>query len=181
MIGGMADRFSYRFYGESALSGERHTIEGLRRWWERSFRLLPNVTFDVEEVVVAGGPWATRIAGRVRVHAPLPDGSSYDNVFMQNLHMRWAKITEIHTLEDTAVLQRTLDHLAELGVAEAHAEPITDTEPAPATGEHNRRDNTDQWVVSEDRHNSLPHIALSTTALKSAYSNSTFLSAHAGA
>jgi len=137
MIGGMADRFSYRFYGESALSGERHTIEGLRRWWERSFRLLPNVTFDVEEVIVAGGPRATRIATRVRVHAPLPDGSSYDNVFMQNLHMRWAKITEIHTLEDTAVLQRTLDHLAELGVTEAHAEPITDTEPALTTGEHN--------------------------------------------
>src|ERR1700689_2577139 len=85
MITGMAAEFSYRFYGESALSGERHTIEGLRRWWERSFRLLPDVTFDVQEVIVAGGPWDTRIATRVRVHAPLPDGSSYENVFMQNM------------------------------------------------------------------------------------------------
>jgi hypothetical protein len=68
----------------------------------------------------------------VRVHATLPDGSAYDNVFMQNLYMRWARITEIHTLEDTAALQRMLDHLAESGVAEARARPISDTDPAPA-------------------------------------------------
>jgi ketosteroid isomerase-like protein len=137
MIAGLAPRFSYRFYGDSALSGERHTLEALRLWWARSFRLLPNPTFQVDEVIVAGGPWATRIATRVRVHAPLPDGSAYDNVFMQNLYMRWARITEIHTLEDTAALQRTPDHLAEIGVGEARAEAISDTEPAPvATDTH---------------------------------------------
>jgi hypothetical protein len=32
MITGMAPRFSYTFYGEHALSGERHTIDALRRW-----------------------------------------------------------------------------------------------------------------------------------------------------
>jgi len=132
MIAGMAPRFSYRFYGEHALSGERHTIDGLRRWWQRSQRLLPNTTFDVEEVIVAGGPWSTRIATRVRVHAPLPDGSAYDNVFMQNMRMRWAKMTEIHTLEDTVVLQRVLDRLAAAGIPEAHSAPITDNEPEPA-------------------------------------------------
>jgi ketosteroid isomerase-like protein len=131
MITGMAPHFSYRFYGEHALSGERHTIDGLRRWWERSLHLLPNATFNVEEVIVAGGPWATRIATRVRVHAPLPDGSAYDNVFMQNMRMRWAKMTEIHTLEDNVVLQRTLDRLAASGMPEAHDAPITDHEPAP--------------------------------------------------
>ena len=31
---------------------------------------------------------------------------------------------------------------------------------------------------AEDRHNPLPHIALSTTALKSAYSNTALLSTH---
>jgi hypothetical protein len=44
MITGMATRFSYRFYGQSALSGERHTLDGLRLWWARSFRLLPRST-----------------------------------------------------------------------------------------------------------------------------------------
>jgi ketosteroid isomerase-like protein len=128
MIAGMAPEFSYRFYGEHALSGERHTMEALRRWWQRSQRLLPNATFDVEEVIVAGGPWATRIATRVRVQAPLPDGSTYDNVFMQNMHMRWARINEIHTLEDNVVLQRALDRIATSGIREAHDEPITDAQ-----------------------------------------------------
>jgi hypothetical protein len=66
---------SYLFYGDHALSGEPRTIDGLRRWWERSVRLMPNPTFEVDEVIVAGGPWAIRIATRVRVHAKLPDGS----------------------------------------------------------------------------------------------------------
>ena len=35
--------------------------------------------------------------------------------------------------------------------------------------------------VSEDRHNPLPHIALSTTALKSAYKNTAFLSTRTAA
>jgi ketosteroid isomerase-like protein len=127
MLDGMAPGFSYRFYGEHALSGERQTLDALRRWWERSSRLFPNPAFEVEEVIVAGGPWNTRIATRVRVHAALPDGSAYDNIFMQNMTMRWARITEIHTLEDNAVLQRALDRLAESGNPEARAGPITDT------------------------------------------------------
>jgi ketosteroid isomerase-like protein len=127
MLDGMAPQFSYRFYGEHALSGERRTLGALRRWWERSSRLFPNPAFEVEEVIVAGGPWNTRIATRVRVHAALPDGSAYDNIFMQNMTMRWARVTEIHTLEDNAVLQRALDRLAESGNPDASAGPITDT------------------------------------------------------
>lgn len=126
MLTGMAPRFSYRFYGSSALSGERHTLEGLRRWWERSTKLLPNPTFTIEEVIVTGWPWSTRIATRVRIRAVLEDGSAYDNIFMQNLSMRWARVTEIHTLEDTANLQAALDKLAAAGISEAHADPITD-------------------------------------------------------
>jgi ketosteroid isomerase-like protein len=127
MLSGMAAEFSYTFYGTSALAGERHTIEAVRQWQERGSRLLGRPVFEVEEVIVAGSPRATRIATRVRVRATLPDGSGYENVFMQNMRMRWARITEIHTLEDTAVLQQALDRLADGGIAEAHAAPITDT------------------------------------------------------
>jgi hypothetical protein len=48
---------------------------------------------------------------------------------MQNMRMRWGRITEIHTLEDNVVLTRALDHIAESGNLEAHAPPITDTAP----------------------------------------------------
>ena len=49
---------------------------------------------------------------------------------MQNMTMRWARITEIHTLEDNVVLQRALDRIAESGNPEAHDAPIADTQAA---------------------------------------------------
>jgi ketosteroid isomerase-like protein len=134
MITGMAPTFSYTFYGDSSLSGERHTVEALRQWWERSFRLIRDPTFQVEEIIVSGGPWATRIATRVRVRATLPDDSLHENIFMQNMRMRWARITEIHTLEDTAALQRALDRVSAGGIAEAQAAPITDAPTSPRDG-----------------------------------------------
>ncbi|MFI1396009.1 nuclear transport factor 2 family protein [Streptomyces sp. NPDC020681] len=122
----MAPTFTYRFYGDHALSGERHTLDALRRWAERGARLIPDPRFRVDEVIVTGPPWATRVATRVSVSAELPGGSRYENVFMQFMHLRWAKITEVRTLEDTAVLERALDTVAASGVAEAHAAPISD-------------------------------------------------------
>ena len=126
MVAGMAPAFTYRFYGDHALSGERHTHDALRRWWERCFRLLPNTTFDVEDILVAGWPWNTRVATAVTVNVGVVDGSRYQNVVHQFLRIRWGKITEVRTLEDTAVLEKTLDRLAAAGYAEAHAAPISD-------------------------------------------------------
>lgn len=36
MIKAMAPEFTYVFYGNSAMSGERHTVETVRQWWQRS-------------------------------------------------------------------------------------------------------------------------------------------------
>ncbi|HEY4570432.1 MAG TPA: nuclear transport factor 2 family protein [Kribbella sp.] len=124
MVAGMAPSFTYRFYGDHALSGERRTHEALRRWWERCFRLLPDTGFEVQDVLVSGWPWNTRVATAVTVHVGVVDGTRYDNIVHQFLRVRWGKITEVRTLEDTAVLEKTLDRLAAAGYAEAHAEPI---------------------------------------------------------
>ncbi|MEU4291311.1 nuclear transport factor 2 family protein [Kribbella sp. NPDC026596] len=126
MVAGMAPNFSYTFYGDHALAGQRHTHDALRRWWERCFRLLPNTRFEVQDILVAGWPWNTRVATAVTVHVGVVDGSQYENVVHQFLRIRWGKITEVRTLEDTAVLEKTLDRLAAAGYAEAHAAPITD-------------------------------------------------------
>jgi len=126
MIAGMAPTFCYRFYGEHALSGQRHTHDALRRWWQRNFRLMREPKFDVQDVVVSGWPWRTTVATFVGVHAQIPGAGPYANVFMQFITMRWGKITDVRTLEDTAVLVRTLDAAAAAGIDEAHAAPITD-------------------------------------------------------
>ncbi|GAB3822012.1 nuclear transport factor 2 family protein [Kribbella italica] len=130
MVRGMAPEFTYRFYGDHALSGERHTHDALRAWWRRAFRLMPETRFTVNDVLVAGWPWNTRVATAVTVDVGLVDGTTYQNVVHQFLRMRWGKITEVRTLEDTAVLERALDRLAVAGYEEAHAAPITDGVPA---------------------------------------------------
>ncbi len=132
MIAGMAPRFTYRFYGEHALSGERHTAEALRRWWQRSFRLMHDPTFEVQDVVVSGWPWRTTIATMVSVRAQVAGDRPYQNVVMQFMTMKWGKITSVRTLEDTVVLQRALDAAAAAGTTEAHAAPITDAPAAVA-------------------------------------------------
>jgi len=126
MVAGMAPEFTYRFYGDHALSGERHTHEALRRWWQRCFRLLPETRFEVpgrarRRLAVAhqGGDRRHRRRRPGRRHAvpehraPVP-------------HHALGQDHEVRTLEDTAVLERALDRLAAAGIEEAHAAPITD-------------------------------------------------------
>jgi ketosteroid isomerase-like protein len=132
MVAGLARDFDYEFYGDHALAGHRTTKAAMEAWWQRAFRLMPDVKFELDEVLVAGWPWNTRIATTETVDGPLPDGSHYHNRVHQFIHMRWGKITRIRTLEDTHVLMNALDVIAASGNEEAYAAPITDKDAAVA-------------------------------------------------
>ncbi|MFT4259150.1 nuclear transport factor 2 family protein [Microbacterium sp.] len=124
MVDGLADEFVYVFHGDHALGGRRTSREAMIRWWERTLRLLPGARFEVEDVLVVGGPWRTRVATRAQVSGTLPDGSVYANTVFQFLTLRWGKVTNVETVEDLQVLQRALDAIAASGVAEALSPPI---------------------------------------------------------
>lgn len=125
-----ADDFSYRFVGDHALSGTRRTRPAMEAWFARLFRLLPDAHFHVEDVLVRGWPWATRAVALVTVDAPMGEGR-YHNEVAQTVDLRWGRITQVRTLEDTQKLSAALAALAARGVAEAAAAPITDA-PAAA-------------------------------------------------
>ena len=127
MLRSLAAEFVYRFEGDTALGGERRTLDAMERWWARFFRLLPGARFEVRRVLVAGPPWATRIAVELTVRAPASAGSpDYVNAVMQSADMRWGRLTRVHTLEDTLALRRRLERLAAAGLDEALAPPILD-------------------------------------------------------
>lgn len=126
MLKGLASEFDYVMYGDHALGGRRTTVASMRLWWQRAFRLMPEIKFDLDEVIVAGWPWNTRIATTETVHGPLPDGSHYVNHVHQLFHMKWGRVTRIRTSEDTQALVKALNVLAASGLEEAHAAPITD-------------------------------------------------------
>jgi ketosteroid isomerase-like protein len=133
MLDSLAPRFRYRFEGDSPIGGVRSRRLSMRLWWERMYRLFPGLSFEVRDVVVNGGPWHTRIFTLLEFVKPLPDGSRYGNVVMQRMEMRWGRITEILTLEDTQRCMRLLAWQAENGKQEAAAPAISD-EPWPPRG-----------------------------------------------
>ncbi len=133
MLAGLAPQFSYRFEGDAPIAGLRTTRASMQLWWARLYRLFPCFQFVIREVAVLGPPWRTRIHVVMDFVVPhAPDGP-YKNIVMQFMHMRWGKVTMIHTLEDTQRCGRYLAWRAAGGMAEALAAPITDA-PWPQAG-----------------------------------------------
>lgn len=129
MLASLAPRFTYVFHGEHALGGVRRQHHTMRDWWERLFRLLPGARFTVEDILVNGPPWRTRVALTARIVGVLPDGRRYENRLMQHMRMTWGRVTWIETLEDLQNLQRALQAVAAAGNPEAIAPPLEDAEP----------------------------------------------------
>jgi ketosteroid isomerase-like protein len=126
----LSDRFSYRFAGDTPLGGTRTTKPAMRAWFERLYRLFPGAQFRPQMVVVEGPPWNTRVMTHVRIEGMAPDASGqskpYANEFMQLMQLRWGRITNVVTLEDTQRFVAILPALAAAGISEATAAPITD-------------------------------------------------------
>src|SRR5205823_5269649 len=96
----------------------------VRQWFERVFRLFPDIRLEPKAVVVMGPPWRTLACTRFGVRGTLPDGRSYTNEGMQFLHLRWGKAVEDRLFEDTAVLVDALQAIAASGNDEAAAAPL---------------------------------------------------------
>ncbi len=81
----LAPDFDYHFVGDHALGGTRRTRAAMAAWFERLARLFPGVRFTVDDVLVRGWPWATRVVVLVTVDAPAADGGHYRNELAQTL------------------------------------------------------------------------------------------------
>jgi ketosteroid isomerase-like protein len=117
--------FQYRFAGDSPLSGERSTVESMQAWWKRVFTLLPGAQFTVGDITVNGMPWNTTVMTYVTVASKLADGTAYSNEFMQMMTLKFGKITNVVTIEDTQRLATAMQSLAQT-TPEATASPIVD-------------------------------------------------------
>ena len=126
-----APAFEHRFAGEHALGGARHSRQSQEQWFARVFRLFPDIRFTVRDVLVGGWPWRTRAVAVVDVRLASQPG--YTNIVIQQLELRWGRITRVENLEDTQALAGMLLRIAEGGNAEALAPPIEDRSPDAAS------------------------------------------------
>lgn len=119
-----APRFKHSFPGDHALGGARTSLEATRRWYERLYRLLPDISFDVTNVWVSGMPWNTLVIAEWDETNSGTDGVRTHNHGIHALHLKWGRVTQLFIYPDTIGLKETLDRLAKAGNAEAAASPI---------------------------------------------------------
>src|SRR5262249_22785023 len=122
-----AARFEHAFLGDDhALGGSRHTLAATQEWYARLYRLLPDITFEVQRVWVSGGPWNTSVIAQWDETNSGTDGVRTSNHGIHFVHLEWGRVTQLTICPDTVGLKATLDRLAAAGNFEAHAAPIVD-------------------------------------------------------
>ena len=124
VLAAFAPDATHVFIGAHAMSGRRVTPEGIRAWYARLRRLLPDLRFTAHPIDVAGPPWATlAVVERTETNSAT-DGVETSAQGVHVLHLRWGRITRMLILTDRSALQATLDRSATTSGGESLAPPI---------------------------------------------------------
>jgi ketosteroid isomerase-like protein len=119
-----APHFEHVFLGDHALGGSRQTLPATRRWYERLYRLLPDIRFDLRSIAVSGGPWNTMVVVEWDETNSGTDNVRTTNHGVHVMQLRWGRATRLIICPDTIGLKATLDRLNAAGTPEALAAPI---------------------------------------------------------
>jgi ketosteroid isomerase-like protein len=122
---GLSQDVHHRFAGAHPLGGERATRDAVRLWFERLFRLFPSLQFTVYNVSVSGWPWDMRVAIEWVAEATPATGPTYRNVGAHVMRVQRGKVSVLHAYEDSQAVAAACALMAEAGISEASAEPIT--------------------------------------------------------
>lgn len=100
----------FAFPGEHSWALDTTDRAHIAAWFDRFAAQHPQ--FVIEDVVANGPPWNMRICTRGRDRIDLPDGSRYENAWVQYARISWGKIREDRVYLDTqrvAQLDRMLE------------------------------------------------------------------------
>lgn len=119
-----ARRFEHSFAGNHALSGLRTSLPVTRAWYERLFRVFPNIRFEVRNIVVNGWPWDTTVAVEWTDSYTLMNGDKRTNAGVHFLQLRWGRGAAVRIYCDTDLLLENLAIQQRGGIAEAAEAPL---------------------------------------------------------
>lgn len=125
VLRGMAPDVHHRFAGDHALGGERHDKEAMQRWFERLTRLCPSIDFTVHTVTVSGPPWHLTVAAEWTALVTPAAGPIYLNEGVHVMEIRRGRVSRLFAYEDGEAVAAACRIMADFGVTEAAAPPIT--------------------------------------------------------
>jgi ketosteroid isomerase-like protein len=97
----------------------------VRRWFERLFRLY-DLRFELRHVAVSGPPWNLFAYVQWLAQVTPKAGGSYVNEGVHLFRIRRGKAVYIRAFEDSQKVADACRRMADAGIAEAAAPPITD-------------------------------------------------------
>jgi predicted ester cyclase len=100
----LADDVHFVYLGDHELAADLHGAEAERAWLRELFRRLPGLCFEVEDMIIEGGPWSTRVATRyaaTRNGQVVYRGTNFGRIV-------WGKVVEEQILPDTQALTAAL-------------------------------------------------------------------------
>lgn len=123
VVKSFADNHRHIFFGEHALAGVRTSTAETAQWYQRLSRLIPDLKFELHQILVSGMPWSTVIMVEWTDHFTV-DGEAMSNSGVHHMRMKWGKLTELAIYCDTQKLAKVLELKAASGMNEAGAEII---------------------------------------------------------
>ncbi len=119
-----ANSFDHSFVGTHALSGSRNSIAVTRAWYERLFRIFPNLQFQLRNIVVSGWPWNTIVVVEWTDTYTLLNGETRSNSGVHFIHLKWGRGTAVRIYCDTNLLLENLQIQRQGGITEASDAPL---------------------------------------------------------
>lgn len=126
VLSSFSREFEHWFVGDSALSGRRTSMAATRSWYERLYRIFPNIQFQLKGVAISGMPWNTLVTVEWTDTYTLLNNEKRDNCGVHLIRLKWGQGTSVRIYCDTNRLNENLAIQLQGGVAEASAAPITD-------------------------------------------------------
>ena len=124
VLSGLAKTFEHWFVGNHALSGKRGTRSVTRSWYERLYKIFPNIRFELHNVLVTGWPWNTMVTVEWTDYYTLLNGEKRKNCGVHIIRLKWGKGASVRIYCDTHLLLENLAIQQRGGVEEAADEPL---------------------------------------------------------
>ena len=86
-----ADDVHHVFPGDNALGGERHSRAAMEAWFERLYRLIPEIGSRSATSPCNGWPWDTAVAVQWTDRGRPPTAPPYENEGAHWIRLRWGK------------------------------------------------------------------------------------------